>query len=364
MANIEPNQSVALSVADPSIYRSPPYWHDDGDIILSVKDHDQEHRFQIHRIFLRVRSPVFRDMLAIGTQEKSGEVPIVPLQDDTVQDVKALLSAIYTGFEMYDTTSLDEVLGILRLGHKYQMEGLYSSAVKLLKRSWPLNRTAHLQIMGLISPLEDARKIRLLKCVRLIDVARLTGTSVLLPSAFYELAASNCGEWIDRIEGAPLMAIDDRQRIALGRRRWKERALALQEGPRFSDKATIWESARPLDQQTSLFALRKNMPGCAIGTVYVGGIRICFPIAATVTPTLMSEIGKSLLGGISIPETCRMINVLTVAPAVCEPCRKWVEAIIRNKETEIWENIPNDFDLPKIDEKEYTEPVSLQVRIL
>ena len=76
-----------------------PIWHEDGDIVLSVKDGKIEQQFLVHRQMLCRTSNVFRDMLAMpqpANTKGSAGYPVVPL-DDSAGDLRALLSALYDG---------------------------------------------------------------------------------------------------------------------------------------------------------------------------------------------------------------------------------------------------------------------------
>ena len=73
---------------------SEEFWFDDGDMVLSVTEDGVETYFRIHRAILTIPSPVFRDMLSMP-QPPECENLLVPLQDDSLHDVKALLDALY-----------------------------------------------------------------------------------------------------------------------------------------------------------------------------------------------------------------------------------------------------------------------------
>ena len=74
--------------------KSDEFWFEDRDIVLSVTADGVETHFRIHRTILTIPSPVFRDMLSIPQPPECETLP-VPLQDDSLHDVKALLGALY-----------------------------------------------------------------------------------------------------------------------------------------------------------------------------------------------------------------------------------------------------------------------------
>jgi BTB/POZ domain len=82
-----------MSEPSPAV-KSEDFWFEDGDIILSITEEGVEHQFCIHRATLTIASPVFRDMLSMP-QPSEGESPVVPLQGDSVHDLKALICALY-----------------------------------------------------------------------------------------------------------------------------------------------------------------------------------------------------------------------------------------------------------------------------
>ena len=71
------------------------FWFEDGDMVLSVTEDGVETQFRIHRAILTIPSPVFRDMLSMPQPPECENLP-VPLQDDSLHDVKALLGALYS----------------------------------------------------------------------------------------------------------------------------------------------------------------------------------------------------------------------------------------------------------------------------
>jgi BTB/POZ domain len=73
-----------------STVRSGDFWFKDGDTVLSVTEDDVEHQFRVHRSILIIASPVFRHMLRDYQS-------VVTLSNDSVDDVTALLGALYVG---------------------------------------------------------------------------------------------------------------------------------------------------------------------------------------------------------------------------------------------------------------------------
>ncbi|KIM76197.1 hypothetical protein PILCRDRAFT_652388 [Piloderma croceum F 1598] len=117
--------------------RDKPYF-DDGNIILAVKNS----HFRVYRGVLATLSPVFSDMFALP-QPTKGEIlvdgcPVIQL-DDSVEDWRTILSAIFPSFEYIEKFSLPMhvVETYLRLGTKYHMEEFRTQAVKRLSYEFP-----------------------------------------------------------------------------------------------------------------------------------------------------------------------------------------------------------------------------------
>lgn len=80
--------------SSPEPIKSEDFWFDDGDIVLSATDDDDEYHFRVHRVILTIASPVFREMLSMP-QPKKGNISPVFLNDDSVEDLEALLGVLY-----------------------------------------------------------------------------------------------------------------------------------------------------------------------------------------------------------------------------------------------------------------------------
>ena len=78
----------------PPPIKSDEFWFEDGDIVLSVTEDDVAHHFRVHRTILAIASPIFHDMLLLPQPLDSGRPPVT-LPGDSVQDLNALLGALY-----------------------------------------------------------------------------------------------------------------------------------------------------------------------------------------------------------------------------------------------------------------------------
>ncbi|KIJ40237.1 hypothetical protein M422DRAFT_256773 [Sphaerobolus stellatus SS14] len=341
-------------LADADIYGSPPYWHKDGDIILTAQDNQgKEHRLRVHRLILCLHSPVFRDMSTLGMQTVNAEeTPIVPLKGDDVEDIRALILVLYKGFELYgnpESLTFSGALGVLRLTHKYQMEQLRLAVVNLLQPNWPLNYEEYKR--AFISLSDTEKKERLCRSVKLINVARLTDCHSLLLPAFFEVAKSDSKGWRDIINGTEVPISEDWHRIMIGKTAWLGRIKTLEVAGMFvNPQAFLWDNDLPAGQQLSVFKTRSTFLGYYKQKVCKEDARYCVAVFAA----LKALVGRAVLDGMSIPDACAMWHSQTFkSESACDVCTDWMVSLIRNKEEEIWENIPDDFDLPKVDPKEY-----------
>ncbi|KIJ40234.1 hypothetical protein M422DRAFT_49190 [Sphaerobolus stellatus SS14] len=204
--------------------KSPPYWHEDGDVTLSVPHSNQkENNFLVHRSILCLHSSVFRDIFEsdLCTVEENEVISIIPIPEhDRAEGVRALLMVMYRGFELttdHSMLTFEGALNVLQLTHKYQTEKLHEFII-------------------------------------LINAARLTDTAELLPAAFYELAAYDHSNALDEDDSTCTLCPSDCERIAIGTQRWYGRYETL------LAEAGIVERRMPNAEQastaTSIFKIR------------------------------------------------------------------------------------------------------------
>ena len=80
----------------------------------------------------------------------------------------------------------DFVLGILRLSHKYQIEGLQERMKQKLQEDWPLDHSDYLARRTFLK----SQGYGILPAAKLIRTAQHCDIKELLPTAFYELACA------------------------------------------------------------------------------------------------------------------------------------------------------------------------------
>ncbi|KIJ40241.1 hypothetical protein M422DRAFT_780739 [Sphaerobolus stellatus SS14] len=310
--------------------RHPPFWHENGNIILSVKDDHsgEEHQFKIHKYVLKLHSTVFRDMLEVGQAHELCST--VALKGDSVDDVCALLRVLYTGFMAYDTLTFENALGILRLSDKYLFDELRAAVIRLLKRNWPLNREEYIHFK------KAYPEERNLKCIQLIKTANLTRAHELLPTAFFELAVCD-HDILDRIQPTDPPSIHglsqaDLSRILIGRQLLiKNCSMTINHIPR-GNIGRGWHeefcNCSWIDRKLALwndFHLTKWISPGYLPDVDVYG-------------ALMKHL--DLTGS-------------TDDEGYCPDCNRWLIHVCEQAAVNMWKDIPRHFHLPKVDQAAY-----------
>ncbi|KIJ40280.1 hypothetical protein M422DRAFT_68581 [Sphaerobolus stellatus SS14] len=351
----------------------PPFWHEDGDIILSALDPgaNTECKFRVHKVLLSLQSPVFRDMFSMGGRNRDDSedpCPVVPLRDDSVDDVRALLTVLYNGFGLYEDTpsiSFDEAIGVLKLSHKYQMEQLRKGIIRLLKRSWPLDRDEFVTIMKQSAIYPSASRIR--NCVQLVNAAHIADAYELLPTALYELAILKPNPQDQAFMRLRGLSSEDLYHISIGKSRMIERYKSLEIASSGDISLTVWDIKLPKKDQIPIFTERQRYRTCAQqkSKVFanqwnaetnsveqeVAEVYFCKEVFDSWKKIICECLYHQSygIGGFSDGITAKYF---TTASA-CSGCAKWMMVLIKNKATEVWQNIPADFDLPEIKPSEY-----------
>ena len=302
--------------------RSEEYWFDDGDIVLSVTEDRVEHHFRVHRALLAIASPVFRDMFSMS-QKPNRDSPLVPFPNDSVHDMNALMGALYSmrsvknelSFESQiishhacrkpQTVTHDIALGIIRLSHKYQINGYFQGMMRKLQVDWPpkytdyLSRREYLEISGW----------RVLQAAKLIEITQGYEINDFLPTAFYELASAwgTQGEEI-----AKVLSTENVVRLCVGCARVERRSRAL-ESIGFS---TVMWGISP----RRLFEHRRKFQKCSrIGE----GVNTLRPFCHGVVPAFRNALIQHSSDGffrLAFLKKCQ--NIKYSDEKICSPCQK------------------------------------------
>ncbi|KAJ7119181.1 hypothetical protein C8R44DRAFT_707532 [Mycena epipterygia] len=210
-------------------------WFEYGDIVIQAGNR----QFRVYRGILAARSPVFQDMLAFQQPPNSELVegcPLVRLPDPATE-VTVFLKAIFDPefFMPFPArTTLESIVGCLRLSHKYGVDYLRRRALVHLSSGYrttlsevdsvgycdppnPSRSTA--EIMSWLAPDDDAHNM----CV--IELAREVDAPWVLPIAFYNLSAAFSEVGSDIFHGAVFngvstsLSLQDQQSFLFGHNR-------------------------------------------------------------------------------------------------------------------------------------------------
>ena len=112
------------------------------------------------------------------------------------------------------------ILGIMRLSHKYQIEGLQQWMRQKLKKDWPV------KFSDLMERLGPSSVYRVAQATAVIETAQRCQANELLPPAFYELA---CAWGTRREEIIRVMSTDNVARLSVGHARSEQRLRAIRQ---------------------------------------------------------------------------------------------------------------------------------------
>ncbi|KAF8259086.1 hypothetical protein EI94DRAFT_1752479, partial [Lactarius quietus] len=213
-----------------------PFWYDDGDLLLIVKDHV----FRLRRATLSC-SEVFRDMFAFAQpspEESFEDCTVIHLTDEP-QDWTLLLQCLddsHGNFWEKDEPTYDTIASILHLATKYEFSDVRACATAKLHEVWPSPTSLETMDVRAFSPHRaDA-----------VALARQCDLPEILPAIFYSLA-------VDYTHTRPA----DQRRLIAGAARLDaflantlQRAQALDAACRRVDlRAMYWEWAEAIDEE-------------------------------------------------------------------------------------------------------------------
>ncbi|KAJ7119165.1 hypothetical protein C8R44DRAFT_878665 [Mycena epipterygia] len=313
-------------------------WFEDGNLVLAAENS----QYRVHRGILAARSPVFQDMLAFPQPTDSELVEGCPLVrlPDSATEVTVFLKAIFDPeffMPFPSLTTLDSIVGCLRLSHKYGVDYLRRRALVHLSSRYrtalserdsctyyinpPPSRSAS-DIVSWPWPEEDAHTI----CV--IQLAREVDALWVLPGAFYNLSAdfysvgSNVFHGVV-YNGAPTsLSLQDQQMFLIGHN--------LQIASTHADILQFLSYPRSVD-----------IAGCESPT-HCDGERL-----------------------VAIENSREMIRLLTSIPLriwesddwdrldeLCPPCMEELQKTHQDARQALWDKLPEMYGLPPWEELE------------
>ncbi|KAJ6580537.1 hypothetical protein DFH09DRAFT_1309863 [Mycena vulgaris] len=163
-------------------HRVEELWFKDGTLVLGV----ERSIFRVYGGLLAEKSPVFHDMLEFP-QPDDAEVfdgcPVVHLPDNE-HDMKCFLRALFD-FEFFlpfpEETTLDTLIGVIRISTKYQVDSLRKRALKHLSSSFPPTLAEY--------PASPSWHIPGAEWIHVVNFAREMSLDWILPFALYHVVA-------------------------------------------------------------------------------------------------------------------------------------------------------------------------------
>ena len=135
-----------------------------------------------------------------------------------------------------------------------------------------------------------------------------------------------------------LLSSENVIRVSVGRERAAQRLRALATS---AEDLKMWNSS----PSKTIYEHRTAFQECGFNQSYCDdGFSV-----------LRARLGEGLLNGKFAHAAVSEVTREDFGKETCENCKDWYMAIMSNKMQEIWESIPADFDLPKIDAKLYSK---------
>ncbi|KAH9916597.1 uncharacterized protein BXZ73DRAFT_53737 [Epithele typhae] len=181
------------------------FWFEDGNIVLIAG----KTKFKMYKGLLAQRSPVFANMFSFpqpaATNVIGGdECPRVELYDSP-EDLRQLFRALmFNGQKMGligDTFTYADISALILTGHKYEIDFLVKIGIEKLRYYYPTNFYFSLKIQD--PPLPEA-----CSCIAVVNIARLTGNSSMLPYALYLCAKLPADDLVRGFSARPDRPLD------------------------------------------------------------------------------------------------------------------------------------------------------------
>ncbi|KAI0691728.1 hypothetical protein C8Q76DRAFT_592250, partial [Earliella scabrosa] len=185
--------------------RDDKFWYEDGSVVLIAG----RVGFRVYRGLLADCSPVFRNMLP-STQlpQSTGTGGTTVLWacpeyhlSDSPAELRELLKVLIPRAEanLFESThpTYETISACVRLGHKYQIEPLVKQSLAYLSRFYPSDFDALLQGGQCCPP-----RFTFSHAIGVVNLARLTGTSALLPTALALCCTLKAHQLVDGFQHA------------------------------------------------------------------------------------------------------------------------------------------------------------------
>ncbi|KAJ7754638.1 hypothetical protein DFH07DRAFT_1061197 [Mycena maculata] len=300
-------------------------WFSDGSLVVRAENK----AFRVSGALLAARSTVFQDMLSFPQPsagaseiESLDEIPIVELHDPA-SEVEPFLRAIFDSSSFMPPPSpseLSDVLAILRLSHKYDIQYLHRRALDHLSLVYPTELPSFLAHLNSVPPgfqkLHSSAEAHL----QALRVLHEVNALYLLPAA-YSRASKNLPERFFSSPGWPVLPDTIKNRLYLSHTHQARHLMAI------------------------VHAAGHEDPGCQTP-------RTCSPYISTVITALMVSIGK-----INIEFNCFEMKDLFRPglwegenyPPICAACIAHNREQISTGMSTVWEAFPAILELPPWD---------------
>ena len=241
--------------------------------------------------------------------------------------------------------TFDLALGILRLSHKYQIDGLQKAIKLKLLEHWPLE---HSEYLARLASLETPEH-RIPQAAKLIEAAQRCQANELLPTAFYELS---CVRGTGCLEVSRNISPENVARLWIGHA-CVERRLRSFVDSNPNTPTRMWARAN-IGEASTIFEYREAFPCCTHSERFV----FDFPskaVCPSTFPTFGAKLAERLFNGTTVLTALQQLSREPLSKNVCLGCRDWFKSVLENKIQELWECIPADFDLPPVDPVLYSK---------
>ncbi|OSD03791.1 hypothetical protein PYCCODRAFT_1466699 [Trametes coccinea BRFM310] len=195
------------------------FWFEDGNLILVARDVE----FRVYRGPLVANSPVFKDLLHLPHSSTNrctcgGGIALLHVQDSP-EDLRHLLRVVMPGKTpriASDADSFHAVSACIRLGLKYNIVYIVERSLEYLKNYFVYQFRSHDRTRFPLPP-----SFENIHCIGVVNLARMTGTDVLLAPALMAcclLGASELMNGFAREDGTrEVLSNDDIGRCFVGR---------------------------------------------------------------------------------------------------------------------------------------------------
>ncbi|KZT67627.1 hypothetical protein DAEQUDRAFT_384018 [Daedalea quercina L-15889] len=208
-----------VNECDHAFVRDDEIWFSDGNIVLEA----QGHAFKVYQGLLAHISEVFRDLFTVAQpsgMETFDGCPLISLTDHP-DEFRHLLRAVFPGRRITADERLEFtiVAAVVRLSHKYQINYVREAYLSRLKSCF----CTDFDTWNSVSDDHGSKvmSFRDTDAIAAVNIARLTGTDTMLPSALFqccELDPERLLKGVARADGTcETLSLQDTAKSILGR---------------------------------------------------------------------------------------------------------------------------------------------------